>query len=142
MPMKWIALFIIVVFLTSCGTDEFPNGIYDYQVERLLSGGTSKSWTLISSRSNTGVLTPELCSDSVTLIFIDVADSLSVVEQQKSLDCELLADTLAANTTSYIRQLFTDSLVFSNKVWIINEVTSKTLRLTRESGLQQTFTSN
>lgn len=107
----------------SCSNEFFPQGLYDYQVERLLSGGDSKEWFFTSDDL--------ACQDSVRLLFQLEAfaedDSLIVSEIFKGQSCS--PDTMAVgkcDASSFTDVLlFTDTLNFdSGEQWIISEVSS------------------
>lgn len=117
---------VLLIGLIACSDEDLPAGIYDYQVERLLSGQSgSKTWFQVTASTN--------CADSVKLVF-DLIENTS----NDSLDVSMITGCESFNSTNYIgrasaskalgRQLFTDSLIFrSGDFWIIEEITSKQL---------------
>ncbi len=118
---------IFLVLLISCSEETLPDGIYDYQVERLLSGESGvKTWTQIVNSNN--------CADSVLLTFELVANAAD-----DSLDITMLSGCSPSNSTVLGRAsasspeggiLFTDSLIFaSGEFWIIDQITSEQLFL-------------
>lgn len=123
---------LLVLFLTSvliaCSEEELPAGIYDYQVERLLSGQEEmKAWMQVVNSQN--------CTDSMQLIFERVENSID-----DSLDVSMISGCSSSGLTTIIgrasasraidRDLFTDSLIFaSGDVWIVDQITSKQLLL-------------
>lgn len=133
---KLFVIILIVFVSISCSEEDLPEGIYDYQIERLLSGQTgSKIWSQVSSNTN--------CADSIKLIFTLVADS-----SNDSLDISLERGCSGSSTTTLIGRadashitdgvLFTDSLLFTNgNYWIVDEITSEQLLLNIDD--QQTF---
>ncbi|MEM9340307.1 MAG: hypothetical protein AAGA66_16350, partial [Bacteroidota bacterium] len=60
MRVNWLTIAIVLTLLVGCTEDDFPEGIYGYQVERLLSGGGQKVWIRVTNSSN--------CQDSVRLV--------------------------------------------------------------------------
>lgn len=108
----------------SCSEENLPIGIYDYQVERLLSGQTgTQTW------SQTGNFAD--CADSVKLMFILVENSVG-----DSLDISIIKGCSASSNAILIgranassaedRNIFTDSLIFaSGDFWIVNQITSQ-----------------
>jgi len=124
---KW--LFLIGLFLLSCNNDFIPPGFYDYQVERLLSGGTNKLWDQEVNSTD--------CQDSVKLYFQllenDSDDSVTVSRLTPLSDCSAFDTILIGNADASSLEGaigFTDSLIFaSGDFWIINSVTSDRLTL-------------
>ncbi|MEP1032823.1 hypothetical protein [Ekhidna sp.] len=122
-----ITLFFVII---SCAEEQLPEGIYDYQVERLLSGQSgTKTWHQVTNTTN--------CVDSIKLVF-DLIVSTSV----DSLDVSMISGC-SPSTTNLIgranaskamdRQLFSDSLIFADgTIWIVNQLTSKQLTLTAD----------
>lgn len=123
-----IFVLFLLIGLVSCSDESVPAGIYDYQVERLLSGESGiKTWSLQNSAIN--------CSDSVKLIFELVANTTD-----DSLDISIINGCSQTNTATLIgrasasspsdRIIFTDSLIFaSGSYWIVNQITSVQLNL-------------
>lgn len=118
---------LLVGFLVSCQNDFLPPGLYDYQVERLLSGGDSKVWIQVVNSEN--------CSDStqilVEFLSFSANDSLRISELTPKIGCRGF-DTLLlgnADASSFSGQkLFTDSINFANgSPWIISKITSNSL---------------
>ena len=120
----------LFLLLTACDNDFFPAGIYDYQVERLLTAGDSKVWSqVISSQS---------CQDSVQLFLELVSsssdDSVAISEIFRGPSCDpdtnLIGNADASSFEGAI--IFTDSLNLSDgDFWIIEEITSNILRVRR-----------
>ena len=102
----------------SCQDDDFPLGLYGYQVERLLYGDAEKVW----KTNEVGVwsyLLFQSIDDSVNVmgITIDFADTLS----------------LGMMKVSAKSMLFSDTVLFSNgDFWLIEEVSSHTLSFKEE----------
>ena len=135
MSAGWSLLF---VFCFACDKDFFPEGLYDYQVERLLSGGDTKVWNQ--------VITSDNCQDSVKLIIRLLAnapdDSLSVLRLLSNAACDGFDTTNLGNadaSSSIGALIFTDSLNFAGgDFWIIQSVTSTHLQ-TLQAGQSVTF---
>ncbi|MEP0986935.1 hypothetical protein [Ekhidna sp.] len=124
-------VFALLFTILSCSEEDLPIGLYDYQVERLLSGQSgSKTWMQIVNSTD--------CKDSVRLHIEFVpnqsGDSLnlsriSLLNNCSSKDTTLIGRANASKANG--RDLFTDSLNFrSGDFWIIKNVTSKKLTLT------------
>jgi hypothetical protein len=110
-----ISVLIVLIWLiiAGCGNDFFPDGLYGYQVERLLSNDTSKLWQS-QQDPKANYLLFELDSDSLTV---------SELGQDPS-DTFLLGRAKVSSKDL----LFTDSLLFAdNTYWIISEITSQYL---------------
>lgn len=126
--MRGKAAFILL-FILSCTSDFFPSGLYDYQVERLLTDGDTKSWFLRINSEN--------CQDSVRLIMNLVPstsnDSVSISRLERWSTCNGFDTTFlgTADASSFSGALlFTDSLIFNDgNFWIVQEVTSHDLKL-------------
>ena len=123
---------LLVVFwfcLLACSEEKIPAGIYDYQVERLLSGGSEKTWGKVISSMD--------CADSVKLHFELVTnssnDSLDIYRLTPISNCTSFDSTLIGRAdASSLKDsnLFTDSLVFaSGDFWLINLITSEFLSI-------------
>jgi len=118
---KWFFLWLLSF---ACDTDFFPEGLYDYQVERLLSGEGTKSWNQMLSSDN--------CQDSVKLVFTLISNSVddSVLVQRLVANeaCSEFdtTDLGNADASSFIDGLlFTDTLNFANgNHWIIEDITA------------------
>ncbi|WP_462248295.1 hypothetical protein [Ekhidna sp.] len=125
--MRGRLLAIILLFsIISCSEETLPDGIYDYQVERLLSGELgNKTWSQIINTTN--------CADSLKLTFELIPDNTD-----DSLDISMVSGCFGALTTTYVGRasasvrgtvLFSDSLIFSNgDFWIVDQVTSERFR--------------
>jgi len=97
----------------SCEEDGFPMALYDYQVERLLHGGTEKMWQT-DEEGVMGYLLFESLDDSVNVmgITIDFSDTLSLGMMRASVKS----------------LLFSDSLLFAEgNFWLIEEVSANSL---------------
>lgn len=127
-----ITSIFLTFLLLSCTNEFFPEGLYDYQVERLLSGGSSKTWNQQVNSSS--------CLDSIRLLFDLVAsadDSVLISEVFRGTSC--VPDTtligLADASSNLGGLVFTDSLNFANgSSWIVNDLTSKSLTLITPAG--------
>ena len=99
--------------ILSCEEDGFPVDLYDYQVERLLHGGTEKMWHT-DEEGVMGYLLFESLDDSVNVmgITIDFSDTLSLGMMRASVKA----------------LLFSDSLLFADgNFWLIEEVSAHSL---------------
>ena len=99
--------------ILSCEEDGFPTDLYDYQVERLLHGGTEKMWHT-DEEGVMGYLLFESLDDSVNVmgITIDFSDTLSLGMMRASVKS----------------LLFSDSLLFAEgNFWLIEEVSAHSL---------------
>ena len=121
---KWIAVLLVCL---ACDTDFFPEGLYDYQVERLLSAGERKVWNQRISSDN--------CQDSIKLLFTLIPNSLddSVLVERLTInttctgfDTTILGNADASSFSDAL--LFTDSLNFAGgEYWIIDRISSENL---------------
>ena len=126
-------LILFVWLVMSCTNEFFPEGLYDYQVERLLSNGDSKIW-------NQQVNSNE-CQDSVRLLVQLVSantdDSVSISEILGGIACTPDTTLIGnADASSFLDGLlFTDSLNFADgSTWMVNDISAKSLTITRPSG--------
>ncbi len=146
MSVRNLLLFISAWIFGSCDSDFFPGGLYDYQIERLLSGGDSKVWNQVVNSTD--------CQDSVKLLIELVSsssdDSIAVSlisynfglnELPNSSLCQLTDTVLLGNADASSFSdalLFTDSLNFSNgDFWIIKEITAQRIEIL--NSLESTF---
>lgn len=138
MRVKILTVFFFI-FLISCSEEDLPAGLYDYQVERLLSGQSgSKNWAQVVNSDN--------CADSVILyvelVTISSTDSIDISNLIKSNNCTAL-DTIfigRANASKFTgRSLFSDSLNFSSgDYWIVDQITSELL-IVGENGALKSY---
>lgn len=110
LKLLWMLALCIAL---SCQDDEFPLGLYDYQVERLLHGDAEKVW----KTNDVGVwsyLLFQSIDDSVNVmgISIDFSDTISLGMMKASVKSMLFSDTLLFNDGDF---------------WLIEEVSSHTL---------------
>jgi len=120
-------LFVVLaVLIFACDSNFFPVGLYDYQVERLLSNDSSKTW--VQQRS------VESCQDSLLLLFNFVSsaedDSVSIFEIVGGISCDPDTSFIGnADASSFSDALlFTDTLNFSDgNFWILRSLTAKRL---------------
>lgn len=130
-----IILIFGIFFLLSCSEEPVPEGLYDYQVERLLSGGDIKIW--IESKRI------EQCSDTVLLHVSLVEGSIDSLNLSRIIfNSSCVRDTLPlgnAKPSSFSSgPVFTDSLVFSNgDFWLVDRVTSQELQILRNGTTQR-----
>ena len=124
---KWLFLLLF-----GCQSDFIPEGLYDYQVERLLSNGDTKVWSQVVNSSN--------CQDStklsIQLISSSIDDSVAISRLVPLADCTGL-DTLFignADASSFEGAiLFTDTLNFSDgSFWLVEHITSNKIVIRRE----------
>ncbi len=116
----WVVLFALCF---SCVEDEFPEGIYHYQVERLLSNGDSKTWILASQTNDGVVITPGACQDSIRLQVTQVEDSVGFTRLIPTSDCTDFDSNSLGNANASGTLLFTDSLLFGDgTIWKIQSV--------------------
>ena len=114
--MKYFHKLMLILALgsiLSCEEDGFPTDLYDYQVERLLHGGTEKMWHT-DEEGVMGYLLFESLDDSVNVmgITMDFSDSLSLGMMRASVKS----------------LLFSDSLLFAEgNFWLIEEVSAHSL---------------
>lgn len=123
-----IFLILLILNIVSCSEEELPIGIYDYQVERLLSGETGlKTWSQVVNSTD--------CTDSVNITFELIANAAN-----DSLDITMITGCANSSNTTLLGRasasspeggiLFTDSLIFdSGDFWIIDQITSEQLSL-------------
>ncbi|MEO9873017.1 hypothetical protein [Ekhidna sp.] len=125
---KLISLFVFL-FLVSCSEEDLPDGLYDYQVERLLTGESgTKTWIQIIDSGS--------CADSVKLqielVENNTGDSLDIsrlVSNQTCTSFETIYIGRADASFPDGRILFTDSLLFSSgDFWMVDLITSQQLR--------------
>jgi len=123
---RWL---ILSLFFLGCDTDFFPEGLYDYQVERLLSGGEQKIWNRVINSEN--------CQDSTKLLFTlisNLSDDSVFVQQLRANEACSGFDTTDlgnADASSFVGTLpFTDSLNFADGLsWIIRQISSENLEI-------------
>lgn len=110
---KYVKLFFClagIIILMSCADEEFPVGLYDYQVERLLAGDEGKLW-----------INAEEGSEPVFYRIFNENDSLTLLSLSNTL-----LDTMSrqrAKATG-LELAFTDSIVFANqeKIWLVEDI--------------------
>ena len=108
-----LMLILALGSVLSCEEDGFPVDLYDYQVERLLHGGTEKMWHT-DEEGVMGYLLFESLDDSVNVMSItmDFSDTLSLGMMRASVKA----------------LLFSDSLLFADgNFWLIEEVSAHSL---------------
>lgn len=128
MKQTSIILGLAVLLLIGCAEPFTPEGLYDYQIARLLTGENSKTWAVNSEIINGSSQSPQNCADSSFYYFQPLGDSIDAHL--------LLQNCIKINTydSSYIGRflpsseelVFTDSLNFSNgEFWILVNITSE-----------------
>ncbi len=120
---------VALLLCFGCDSDYFPEGLFDYQVERLLSAGDSLVWNQVIDSEN--------CRDSVKLLFEFLSDSrddsVSVFQLLANDECngfkiEVLGNADASSFDDEL--LFTDSLNFADgRTWIIRSITANELKI-------------
>jgi len=126
--LKYVLLALIGI---ACGGDFFPQGLYDYQVERLLSADSSKVWNQVMETEN--------CADStwlyIEMLASDSDDSVAISEVLGGASCDPDTSLIGyADASAFSDELlFTDSLNFDNGMfWLIEQITSERLILFNE----------
>lgn len=144
MYVRFLALFFFIALILACQEDSFPAGLYNYQAERLLSGGDTAKWRLISFREDDLFFFPAECSDSTQLLISATADdSINVLVLRPLSDCEHFDTVSLGNANASGDLLFTDSIVFTdNSYWIIQTLTSTKLEFVSSSEEQTSFSRN
>lgn len=130
MRTGYLLILIVSVFLACEDNDSFPPALYDYQVERLLTGGEEKAWLMTRNVVDGNLLTPETCQDSITLVFkVIEADSITCHELRFDENCSLFDSTFyGAFHASGFENIFTDSLVFTGgtkRYMLLDQITSE-----------------
>ncbi|WP_420318341.1 hypothetical protein [Ekhidna sp.] len=119
---NFLVIFIFLL-VSSCSDENLPPGLYDYQVERLLTNDSSKLWIQ--------VINSQECSDSIKMLIESQNDSLDIFNISPTLACDFLDTAFLGRANASQREgsiLFDDSIVFSNgNYWIIDEITSDIL---------------
>ncbi|HAQ71576.1 MAG TPA: hypothetical protein DCR48_11435 [Flavobacteriales bacterium] len=114
--MKYFHKLMLILALgsiLSCEEDGFPTDLYDYQVERLLHGGTEKMW----HTDEEGVM--------CYLLFESLDDSVNVMGITMDFSDSLSLGMMRASVKSL---LFSDSLLFADgNFWLIEEVSAHSL---------------
>lgn len=126
---KFLAFLAVLTFACS---EDFQQPLYDYQVERLLSGGDRITWTPTSKLLN-GEQLLNSCPDSVLFMFeLNSDDSLSFSRLRPVCTQISTYDTLEAvkGNASVDSQIFTDSIRFSTgDFFLIRSVFSQSMEL-------------
>lgn len=131
-------LLFLTLFAFACKEDQFPAGLYHYQAERLLSGGDSKTWVLVSSSESGTVTNPTLCSDTLRLLITEVAsDSINISRLIPISNCTSFDSLKFGNANASGDLVFTDSIIFATgEVWIIDKITSKGLAIFNDDSVE------
>lgn len=135
---KW---WVLLIFLVGCAEDNFPGGLYDYQVERLLSGGDSKVWMLVSELENGVASFPSICSDSTRLLItLTSLDSVNIVQLIPNIICDAFDTLKLGNANASGDLLFTDSLRFaSGEYWYVQSITGTKLEVFTSASKLENF---
>lgn len=128
-----------------CACEEeafFPNGLYGYQVDRLVSGGDTKLWTLTASEIDGEAQAFENCDDSLKLYVEERTKGIAVYQVNT---CNPTDSTFFGYMTSTFiakglsdQYLFTDSLLFeegTEDFFLVKEVTSLYLKVNFKRGV-------
>ncbi len=140
MRVRLLAI-LSVFYLLSCADDEIPGGLFDYQVERLLSEGDTAQWLLTSQIIDNTRVTPESCNDS-TQLFVRIidGDSINISFLVPNADCSTFDTTKLGDANASGDILFTDSILFdSGDYWRIFSITSRNLSLELSNNTQQFY---
>ena len=132
---------MLFIFLIGCSDDNFPQGLYDYQVERLLSAGENKTWLLVSSNEGGVASFPTTCADS-TRLFVTLIDqdSISISRLLPNPSCSAFDTLKLGNANASGDLLFTDSLRFATgRFWTIQSVTASEIEVFTTSLKLETF---
>lgn len=141
---KTACLLMGLIWMTSCGDDYVPAGLYNYQVERLLSQGSSKEWTLVSRSIGGSQVALDDCTDSLKLV-VDLKSGLLVFnEYTPRVGCALYDTLYYGSGLASGELLFTDSIVLEGGAYtylLIDEITSKRLsfRKPNQESLQMVY---
>ncbi|MEQ8546738.1 MAG: hypothetical protein RIC03_02455 [Cyclobacteriaceae bacterium] len=118
MKIHWFFVGVVCL-LASCSDPFVPQGLYDYQVERLITNDTSKSWVLRSLTVDGQNVEVMACDENITFLAETItADSLVFLEINKQADCSA-NDTLfwgSFRASGHIRNIFRDSLYFDDGI--------------------------
>lgn len=120
---------LLVLSAFACSDDSFPPGLYNYQVERLLSADSSKIWLFVSELNNGTEFRPTTCSDSTHLYITSVApDSIHIARLIPKDNCSAFDTLKLGNANASGELLFTDTLSFaSGEYWFLEEITAQKL---------------
>ena len=133
----WILLLFIGV---ACVEDEFPTGLYHYQIERLLATDTNKTWLLAESVVNGASVRPSVCQDSVRLLFINDSDSVNVSILSYNATCSAFDTTRLGNANASGDLVFTDSLNFADgREWIVESILPNRLTINTDRTTSETY---
>jgi len=130
-------LLVAACFILACDDETFyPSGLYNYQVERLITDGGGQATWLITSISIDGQnQSMDGCLDSVRWVFERITtDSISAYMLEFDVECVLYDTTLLGQMTASGNDLlFTDSLLFetvnssNDRVMHVSKITSTEL---------------
>lgn len=118
-------LLLVLIFVINCSEDFTPEGLYGYQVERLLTNDSNKIWTVTRMMVDNSEISMTACADSLFLLLTSDTDSVSVssLVRDCSTTSELDTTFLGKANTSTIGLVFSDSLLFaSGDYWLISNV--------------------
>ncbi len=124
------------LFLFYCSDVGYlPPDLYGYQVKRLLSADSTKTWTVSSLTISGDEQDLDDCEDGILLKFDEVNDSIDVSWIFNTCsEAEMSEVYVGRALPTSINRIFSDSLFFTNGgVWYVDQVTSKTAEIYSES---------
>ena len=128
----FIAFILFTFTLVNCSEEFVPQGLYDYQVSRLLSTDSNILWTVTEITVDDQFQSLENCEDSLFLLFTSVDDSLFIQSLTRNCIVNNVFDTvdIGQAAPSSFGIIFSDSLIFRDeKVWFIRVITSENSEL-------------
>ena len=126
-----LGFFVGLFLISGCNDGFFPEGLYGYQVERLLSAGSEKVWFDQTTESGCEGL-------DLQLHFILAGDSVYVNEIVPECEFGINTDTLfyGKASASESNLYFTDTLKFtSGEFWLIDEITTDRLEIIKNESV-------
>ncbi len=148
--MKLILLSVFMLILAGCQEDDIPLGFYDYQVVRLLTNDSSKTWMRTQYIENGQNQPISTCADSLYLYFLiaentrnDSVDAFEIIPKVSctTSDTLLLGRFAAASADN----IFIDQLLYADgpiDFMQVENITSRFLKLTYErdgAGISASF---
>ena len=124
------SILFFSITLLACSDDNFPDGLYDYQVVRLLSNESAKNWQLLN-------VDPEICDSTYYYEISDMIDSVGVSGIRWNCQNGGYTDTVFFDyaVPSSVGLNFSDSLIFNNQMyWVVDEITSNSLVIRQYPG--------
>ena len=121
-------LILFIFTLVNCSEEFVPEGLYNYQVSRLLSADSTKLWTVSKIITDNQLQPIESCEDSLFILFSSISDSLLIQSLTRNCLTNNDRDTidLGQAAPSSFGIIFSDSLIFRDgRVWFIRDITSE-----------------